>query len=357
MTSSRSLLPEDWGRAYDERRGLFESYATRIEALVGELLKESGVDYAQLESRAKEVPSFVSKLARSPGKYSDPLEEMLDLAGVRIICYYLSDVAIVGDLIRREFAVDEENSWTRESRADVDRFGYSSDHYVISCAQTREDLPEWSAYGGVRAEIQVRTVLQHAWAAIDHKLAYKRESDVPVALLRQLSRVSALLEVGDEQFEAVRSASLGLDASYDARARAGELDIPIDASSLPAYVSESDVVSQLVQTAQAIGFTIGREPPSAGIGVLVQASGVAEFDTVASLDSFLHDAEAWAEHALRALWNSRPHGSGWSMPVAFLVATILWIGTDTDLEEIRIDTRSDDFFIEALAAARAARDG
>ncbi len=91
-----------------------------------------------------------------------------------------------------------------------------------------------------------------------------RAVDWYTGLFRQLSRVSALLEVGNEQFEAVRSASLGLDASHDARARAGELDIPIDASSLPAYVSESAVVSQLVQIAQAIGFTVGREPPSEG---------------------------------------------------------------------------------------------
>jgi putative GTP pyrophosphokinase len=216
-------------------------------------------------------------------------------------------------------------------------------------------LPEWSAYQGMRAELQVRTVLQHAWAAIDHKLAYKRESDVPKGLLRQLSRVSALLEVGDEQFEAVRSASQGLDASYDARTRAGELDIPIDASSLPAYVSESDVVIKLVKIAQEVGFTVGREPSSEGVGVLVQASGAAEIDTIASIDSFLHNAQVWAEPALRALWDSRPVGAGWSMPVAFLLSTIVWIGTETNLEQIRTDTGSDDFFIQALAAARAAR--
>ena len=220
MFTEPSKSPDQWADVYRDGMPTYEAFAHRIERLIEELLKK-GPDYVQVEARAKSVDSFVAKLARRPGKYLDPLKDMHDLAGVRIICYYLSDVARVGSLIEDEFTVDSENSRSREERSDPDRFGYESDHYVVSCSSDREALPEWNSYRGMRAEIQVRTVLQHAWAAIDHKLAYKRGSEVPNELRRQLSRVSALLEVGDEQFEAARSASERLDASYDARARAG----------------------------------------------------------------------------------------------------------------------------------------
>jgi putative GTP pyrophosphokinase len=354
MSTEPSKSPDQWADVYRDGMPTYEAFAHRIERLIEELLKEKGPDYVQVEARAKSVDSFVAKLARRPGKYLDPLKDMHDLAGVRIICYYLSDVARVGSLIEDEFTVDSENSRSREERSDPDRFGYESDHYVVSCSSDREALPEWNSYRGMRAEIQVRTVLQHAWAAIDHKLAYKRGSEVPNELRRQLSRVSALLEVGDEQFEAARSASERLDASYDARARAGELDIPIDVASLHAYLTDNDVVLGLADIGRSVGFNI--ESPSAtdGIGILVQASQAAAFGDVASLDSFLRTAHQWAGGALQIVWEKRPSGTGWSMPMGFLLATLVWIGTDIGLDSVQMTTQADNFFIEALKAARAA---
>jgi len=354
MSTEPSKPPDQWADVYRDGMSTYEAFAHRIERLIEELLQEKGLDYVQVEARAKSVDSFVAKLARRPGKYLDPLKDMHDLAGVRIICYYLNDVARVGALIEQEFAVDGENSWSREERSDPDRFGYASDHYVVSCSSAREALPEWNSYSGMRAEIQVRTVLQHAWAAIDHKLAYKRASDVPKPLRRQLSRVSALLEVGDEQFEAARSASERLDASYDARARAGEFDIPIDVASLHAYLADNDLVWGLADIAGSVGFKIESTSPTDGTGILVQACEAAAFGDVASLDTFLRNAQQWAVRALQAVWEKRPGGVGWTMPIGFLVATLVWIGTDIELDSVQKTTQADNFFIEALRAGRAA---
>src|SRR5580698_7208334 len=176
---------EEWVAVYRERRPQYEAFAHKVKMLLEELLAEANIDVVQVEARTKTVESFTAKLARRPGKYSEPLNNMLDLVGIRVIGYYLSDVARIGSLIESAFEVDPGNSWKQETRSDADRFGYASDHYVASCVQARERLPEWSAYSDLRAEIQVRTVLQHAWAAIDHKLAYKRDSDVPIELRRQ----------------------------------------------------------------------------------------------------------------------------------------------------------------------------
>jgi putative GTP pyrophosphokinase len=342
-----------WTTAYQERRALYEGFADRLKTLLEGLVAAEGIDVVQVDARAKNVESFVGKLAKKPGKYTDPFTEMHDLAGVRVIAYYLSDVARIDALIEREFAVDEGNSWKREERTDPDRFGYASDHYVVSCSSPRADLTEWQTYSNLRAEIQVRTVLQHAWADIDHKLEYKRATDIPSELRRQLSRVSALLEVADEQFEAARSASGLLEANYESRAKVGDLDLPIDGAAVHAYLSGGDRVRQLAETAAAIGFTVETADFLDGISELIQSCHDAGFQKVADLDEFLAGSERWIRDALAALWGQHRAGIEWKMPVAFLLATVVWIGHDVDLDRIREATDSDAFFMTGLASARA----
>jgi hypothetical protein len=63
--------------------------------------------------------------------------------------------------------------------------------------------------------VQVRTVLQHAWASISHALQYKQEDDIPRALRRRLARISALLEVADEEFAELNREHNQLQASTD----------------------------------------------------------------------------------------------------------------------------------------------
>ena len=112
-----------------------------------------------MESRAKTVESFKGKVEREDKDYTDPLNEITDLSGVRIISYYNSDVDEISNLIRREFEIDEKNSVDKRKIDEEDRFGYQSSHLVVSLSDSRQDLFEWSAFKGLRAEIQVRTVL------------------------------------------------------------------------------------------------------------------------------------------------------------------------------------------------------
>lgn len=91
-------------------RGLYESFSVRLGSLLKDLLHDVGVDTAQIEARAKDVESFAEKVKR-PGKdYGDPMHQITDLVGIRVVTYYLEDVDRVGKLIRDEFEVDHENS-------------------------------------------------------------------------------------------------------------------------------------------------------------------------------------------------------------------------------------------------------
>lgn len=120
---------------------------------------------------------------------------------MRIIAFFPKDVVEIGSIIRKEFKVHEVVS-TKDAR-EVDRFGYRDDKYIVSI---KEDWLKSPIYRNLelhslKAEIQVRTILAHAWAELSHKLVYKKKEDVPEELVRDLNRASAALEELDEKFE------------------------------------------------------------------------------------------------------------------------------------------------------------
>ena len=168
--------------------------------------------------------------------------------------HYPADVEAVGKLLEREFDVDWRNSARRGfSNVDPDRFGYRSDHYVVRISDARCQLVEWRQFEGYRAEIQVRTVMQHAWAAVDHKIQYKG-SDLPTDMQRRLARLSALLEVADEQFASIQVQSDRIRASYEESVRRGELSIEINALSLGAFLWRANLADEWATRAVRAGF-------------------------------------------------------------------------------------------------------
>jgi ppGpp synthetase/RelA/SpoT-type nucleotidyltranferase len=129
---------------------------------------------------------------------------MTDLSGIRIVAYYLRDVHRIANVIRNELRIDELNSSDKASELPVTGFGYRSVHLIASLDERRLALPEWRKFINLRCEIQVRTVLEHVWAAVSHELQYKREDEVLPIFKRRLARLSGLLELSDEEFGDLR---------------------------------------------------------------------------------------------------------------------------------------------------------
>jgi putative GTP pyrophosphokinase len=232
------LSPEEWGSRYREVRGRCEAMTARLQGLVADLLADAGLDVIQIEARTKDLDSFIEKIGRKRAKYSDPLTEVTDLVALRIITYYLEDVIRVGEILRSEFQIDATNSVDKAAGLDPDRFGYTSVHYVVALSAERRRLAEWRPYTGMRAEIQVRTALQHAWSAVNHKLDYKSTAEVPRDLRRGLFRLSALFELADEQFSRLRDARERIASDYAEDVRDGQLDLPLDEASISAYLND-----------------------------------------------------------------------------------------------------------------------
>ncbi|MBF4247688.1 (p)ppGpp synthetase, partial [Vibrio anguillarum] len=135
--------------------------------------------------------------------YKNPFDEVEDIAGVRVICYYNEDLSAIDTIIKDQFVVLSYSNKSQE--LDDDQFGYASNHYVVKLKEEWLQAPNFRGLEQLKIEIQVRTILMHAWAAISHKLLYKKNDDVPKEFKRKLNRLSALIELADEQFDDIKN--------------------------------------------------------------------------------------------------------------------------------------------------------
>jgi predicted RNase H-like nuclease/ppGpp synthetase/RelA/SpoT-type nucleotidyltranferase len=165
--------------------------------LVTTLLDDAGINYLNVTARTKSVASFAEKADRSvDGQrlYTDPLSELTDQIGLRVITFLRDDVTTVANLLAEEMQLLDDRDMGQET-AREGRWGYASRHLVV--AVEGEQQP---------ASIQVRTVLQHAWAEFEHDIRYKGsipEEDAP-DLDRRFTLAAGLLELADREFSAIR---------------------------------------------------------------------------------------------------------------------------------------------------------
>ena len=209
--------PEPPARETDPARAAVRRYAelhpelvvatAGFEVLVRTLLDDAGINYLSVTGRAKSVASFAAKAERTSGGrriYTDPLSEITDQVGLRVITYLHSDVAAVAELLGDQMVVLEDRDWGQET-ASEGRFGYASRHLLVSVDPGRTG-PAHDAVRGRQAQVQVRTVLQHAWAEFEHAIRYKGtipEEHVP-DLDRRFTLAAGLLELADREFSQIR---------------------------------------------------------------------------------------------------------------------------------------------------------
>ena len=228
----------------EQYRSLFPRYArftSKMELLLRELLQPV-IDDFSIESRPKDPKHFKEKITRGDKSYIDPLNEVTDLAGLRVVLTDLSAAQRVEELLDREFVVDKGKSSYKIKELDVDRFGYLSDHLIVSLREDRAKLSEWREFAGLSAEVQVRTNLQHAWAVISRRFAYKVQADIPKEFRRRLNRLSALFELADEELDTIAKQLQQRTSTYKEALREGERLIEINVDSLKAYIETSGEV-------------------------------------------------------------------------------------------------------------------
>ena len=195
---------------------------------------------ALIEARAKSVPSFAEKILRKRKAYmhpkgglsADPLARMTDLCGGRVIAQTSDQVRVVCQFIEEAFSIDRANSEDVSQRLRPTEFGYRSVHYivVVDAKKLREagvtiDIP--GEIAGLKAEIQVRTLLEHAWADLGHEMTYKTELRVPDRIHRQFAALAAVLEGVDREFGALVHGLEEFNSNFGAYHERKEVDAEI----------------------------------------------------------------------------------------------------------------------------------
>ncbi|MGJ0204811.1 hypothetical protein NHL51_11750 [Leucobacter sp. gxy201] len=229
--------------SYDQLSGPLAIMGQKVERLIEELLGTHSIRVHGVSHRVKTLASASGKMQRTPERYPE-LSDIHDLLGLRVITFLSNDVSRVVELLRLEFDVDEGRSKDRLEELAPEEFGYLSSHLILRLNEGRARLPEWAPFSERYFEIQVRSLLQHTWAEIEHDLGYKSSVTVPSKLKRRFARVAGLLELADAEFESITSQIHEHIESTQEALRRGN-DVPVDRDSIHEFISEDDVVYRL----------------------------------------------------------------------------------------------------------------
>jgi putative GTP pyrophosphokinase len=229
---------------YLSRQPFYADLASVVSRIIEECLKKRQIKIHSVQHRAKDARS-VGRKAAIPSevdpnrpKYDRPIEQITDLAGVRIITQILGTLSEINDLLHSEFEIIEQSDKGREL-IENERFGYQSIHYLVRISRERARLAEYERYRGVVAEIQVRTILQHAWAEIEHDIQYKSTTAIPEEIRRRFMALAGMLEVADREFQAIQGADKRIAEAAKEMVDRGELGgVEITAQSLKHFLDK-----------------------------------------------------------------------------------------------------------------------
>jgi len=156
-----------------------------------------------IKHRVKSLKNLYEKLCRRlPGLPEDTTRIVpTDLMGIRIVCPFLADIDRAAKLIEAQFEITEKEQ--KGAELGSKEFGYESLHFLVRCPEKVRELHGLSTDTVI--EIQVRTLLQDAWAEVEHQLIYKSEfSPLDEPLKRRLAALNANLTLSDIMFQEIR---------------------------------------------------------------------------------------------------------------------------------------------------------
>jgi ppGpp synthetase/RelA/SpoT-type nucleotidyltranferase len=194
---------------YGDCRALYEKFAETAKSILADTLNGAHVKYLSIEARTKSIKSFGDKAVKpseldpTKPKYLDPLKNITDMAGIRVITFLPRTIEDVCKHVEREFSVLEKVDKAAELM-DEGKFGYKSVHFLVQMPSSRTQLTGYQPYSGLILEIQVRTILQHAWAEMEHDIQYKSTVEIPILIKRRFIALAGLLEIADREFQTLQ---------------------------------------------------------------------------------------------------------------------------------------------------------
>ena len=210
---------------YREARPVFEKMQVEATRILREALERNGLIVTAIESRIKTEESLKGKLSLKGSKYAT-LSDITDILGARIITFYTDDVDRIASMAEQLFEIDWANSVDKRKLHQLDSFGYNSLHYICR-------LPGYD----YRFELQLRTTLQHAWAAINHDNGYKSGVEIPHEYMRRMNRLAGMLEMVDDEFSRIRMEINDYRRRVQKLVQNGQLDdVQLDGDAFRSYL-------------------------------------------------------------------------------------------------------------------------
>jgi ppGpp synthetase/RelA/SpoT-type nucleotidyltranferase len=189
--------------------------ATQAQKIVESVLSDLRADIHVIVARSKNLESAFWKVLRK--SYDKPSEQLTDKIGVRVITYYENDVNRVVEKLAEEFEIDPVRSTDKRAALDLRSFGYRSVHLIARLQGFRASGSDYVALRDQWFEIQVRSILEHAWAEIEHEIVYKSGIRYPVDVQRRFAAIAGTLELIEKEFLGLRAVRAALVEDYRQR--------------------------------------------------------------------------------------------------------------------------------------------
>lgn len=256
--SEETLKPE---AHFDQMVGSYGRLATEAAFALQESVRAADIKTHTISSRVKEKASYLEKIIRKG--YEDPINQVEDLVGVRVVCLFTADLPRLRDLVYEIFDVLSEED--KVEGGPEESFGYMSVHYICRLHPDNAG-PRYSGLQDIKFEVQCRTILMDAWANVSHYLAYKGEASIPGPLKRDFHALAGLFYVADKHFELFFKDAQGSQAQAAATVAATSHpnEVPVNRDTLQALLtskyperspSDLESVSDLAQVLASAGYT------------------------------------------------------------------------------------------------------
>lgn len=229
---------------------------SKLVDLITEILQQRNIRVHAVTYRVKSEESTQRKVERSPDKYT-AYGDLTDILGIRVISYFADQVDDIVNALEGEFTIDTGNTVDKRQAHSVNEFGYMSFHYIASVSSARAALIEYLRFAEVKFEVQIRSILQHAWAEIEHDLGYKGTVGIPKEFRRRFSMLAGVLEMVDKEFGSLRDDVGSYSVGAAAKAQADPSALPIDQSTIVAMMEIDSELSRLDSAlADATGYPL-----------------------------------------------------------------------------------------------------
>ena len=165
----------------------------------------------RISARAKSLDTFLGKATKQENgkqKYDDPLNQIQDQVGARIVTFYLSDVERVSLEIEKYFKFIESKKIVPESERE---FGYEGRHFILFVPTDLLDETLSNDESAEFFELQIKTLFQHAWSEAEHDLGYKASNELTSDQKRRVAFTAAQAwgadQIFDEMYQRTTNAS------------------------------------------------------------------------------------------------------------------------------------------------------